>query len=185
MQRAAVLWRASPARLVAALFALMLAAAMAVGTGANFNATSANVGNVVTAGIVAHTNSGGVILNVSKIKPGDTKTGTVTLKNTGDIDGKFTVASSNVADTPGPNGGNLSTPLVLAIDDMGPAGAGPAVNKYSGALSGATANLGTWTPNEQHVYRFSVTFPNGGAGGADNAYMGSSVTADFNWESTS
>jgi hypothetical protein len=54
MQRAAVLWRASPGRLVAALFALMLAAAMAVGPGANFNSTSSNVGNVVTAGIIDH-----------------------------------------------------------------------------------------------------------------------------------
>jgi hypothetical protein len=50
MQRAAVLWRASPGRLVAALFALMLA----VGPGANFNSTSSNVGNVVTAGIIDH-----------------------------------------------------------------------------------------------------------------------------------
>ena len=57
MQRAAVLWRASPARVVVALFALMLAAAMAVGSGANFNSTSANIGNTVTAGILKHTNS--------------------------------------------------------------------------------------------------------------------------------
>jgi len=69
MQRAAVLWRASPARVVLALFALMLAAAMAVGSGANFNSTSANLGNTVTAGILKHTNSkeGLAILNQNTV----------------------------------------------------------------------------------------------------------------------
>ena len=50
MQRFAAVWHASPQKMVGVLFALLLAAMMAVGSGANFNSTSANPGNVVTAG---------------------------------------------------------------------------------------------------------------------------------------
>ena len=83
MQRAAVLWRASPARLVVALFALMLAAVMAVGTGANFNSTSANLDNVVTAGIISHDNNGSS-LSITKLMPGTPQSGDIQLTNTGD-----------------------------------------------------------------------------------------------------
>jgi hypothetical protein len=187
MQRAAVLWRASPARLVVALFALMLAAAMAVGSGANFNATSANPGNVVTAGNLSHNNSkdGSAILTVSKMKPGDSQSGTVTLSNNGDVAGVFTVDSSVVSDTPGPNGGVLSGKLDLKVDDMGPAGAGPAVTVYTGKLDamGSTA-LGNWAPGDTHVYRVTVSWANG-TPAVDNAFKASATTVRFDWESQS
>ena len=57
MQRFAPVWHASPQKMVGVLFALLLAAMMAVGSGANFNSTSANPGNVVTAGNLKHTNT--------------------------------------------------------------------------------------------------------------------------------
>lgn len=187
MQRAAVLWRASPARVVVALFALMLAAAMAVGSGANFNSTSANPGNMVTAGVLSHTNSknGAAVLNVTKMKPGDTQNGEVTITNTGDIAGVFTVAAANLVNTPGPNGGQLSNLLDLKVDDMGATGAGPAANKYTGKLGAmSSASLGTWAAGETHVYRFTVTWANGTTA-VDNLYKGSKVAVDFNWESQS
>ena len=87
MQRFAAVWHASPQKMVGVLFALLLAAMMAVGSGANFNSTSANPGNVVTAGNLKHTNTG-ALANIDKIKPGETRAlGTVTISNTGDIDG--------------------------------------------------------------------------------------------------
>ena len=65
----------SPRKLVGALFILMLAAMMAVASGASFTSTSANVGNVVTAGTLSHGNTtcqpGNVILNVTDLMPGD------------------------------------------------------------------------------------------------------------------
>ena len=59
MQRFAAVWHASPQKMVGILFALLLAAMMAVGSGANFNSTSANPGNVVTAGNLARTRTTG------------------------------------------------------------------------------------------------------------------------------
>ena len=102
MQRFAAVWHASPQKMVGVLFALLLAAMMAVGSGANFNSTSANPGNVVTAGnLIAHERQGtaAAILTVTKIKPGETRPrhGRPS-PNTGDIDGVFSVASTITAD---------------------------------------------------------------------------------------
>jgi spore coat-associated protein N len=63
----------------------MAAAALAVGSGANFNSTSANPSNVFTAGTISRSNSkaSAAILTASNIVPGNTATGTVDIKNTG------------------------------------------------------------------------------------------------------
>ena len=80
MQRFAAVWHASPQKMVGILFALLLAAMMAVGSGANFNSTSANAGNVVTAGnLSTPPGTNGAFLSIDKIKPGETKSGTITI----------------------------------------------------------------------------------------------------------
>lgn len=191
MQRVTALWHASPLKLVSALFVLSLAAMMAVASGASFTSTSANAGNIVTAGNLSHSNSkgAGAILNVSGLKPGQSDTGTVDITNTGDTAGVFTLSKSNVSnsDTSNP----LSSKLDLVVEDLGnPASPSAAVQKYSGKLGamGATS-LGTYAPGEAHRYRFTVTFPDGGTPSGpttgDNAYKGDNVTVDYNWESVS
>lgn len=184
MQRAAVLWRASPGRLVAALFALMLAAAMAVGSGANFNATSANPGNIVTAGILSHKNydDGLAVLDVSNIKPGETRWGSVKLENTGNVDGVFSVSASQAGHDEPAGKQPILPQLTFALVDQ-------ATNNVivSGPLASlSSVPLGTWAPNVSHTYVVRVTMANtAGANGQDNKYMGSSVEVDLNWESTS
>ena len=66
MQRVSALWQVSPNKIVGALFALALVAMMAVASGASFTSTSANAGNIVTAGVMSHDNSKahGAILDV-------------------------------------------------------------------------------------------------------------------------
>ena len=191
MQRVTALWQASPLKLVSALFVLTLAAMMAVASGASFNSTSANAGNIVTAGNLTHSNSKapGAVLNVAGLRPGQSDTGTVDIANTGDIAGVFTVSKSNVADSDAIN--PLSAKLDLVVEDLGdPSAPSAPVTRYSGKLGsmGATA-LGTFSAGEAHRYRFTVTFPDGGtpSGPAtgDNAYKGGDVTVDYNWESVS
>ena len=74
MQRVSALWQASPRKLVGALFILMMVAMMAVASGASFTSTSANVGNIVTAGTLTHSNTTAnadtSILNVDNLMPG-------------------------------------------------------------------------------------------------------------------
>ena len=173
MQRAAVLWRASPGRLVAALFALMLAAAMAVGTGANFNSTSSNVGNVVTAGIIDHDNNG-PSLNIDKLMPGTPKSGTIQLQNTGDDAAGSSLVASGLVDTPGPGGGDLSPELDLEIRDT-------VTNTvvFDDKLDQlATVDLSTWDAGDTRDYQFTVELPDTGLNGADNEFMESSVSLD-------
>lgn len=193
MQRVTALWNDSPLKLVSALFVLSLAAMMAVASGASFTSTSANAGNVVTAGNLSHSNSKapGAILNVSGLTPGDSDSGTVDLTNTGDAAGVFTLSKSGVVNSDLAN--PLGAKLDLVVEDLGdPAAAIPPapVVKYTGKLGPmGLVGLGTWASGETHRYKFTVTFPDGGtpAGptSGDNAYKGDDVTVNYNWESVS
>src|SRR4051812_9793865 len=119
MQRVSALWQASPRKVVGALFILSLAALMAVASGASFTSTSANAGNVVTAGNLSHSNSKdpGAILTVSKLFPGQSSTGFTDIKNTGGVPGVFTLTESNIVDTPTTN--PFSAELDLVVNDLG------------------------------------------------------------------
>ena len=191
MHRITALWQASPLKLVSALFVLSLAAMMAVASGASFTSTTANAGNIVTAGNLTHSNSKapGAILNVSGLKPGESQNGTVDITNTGDVDGVFTLSKSGVVDSD--LGNPLSAKLNLVVQDLGdPAAPSAPVTKYNGTLGAMGARaLGTFAAGEAHQYRFTVTFPDGGtpAGpdSGDNAYKGDDVTVQYDWESVS
>jgi hypothetical protein len=181
MQRAAVLWRASPARLLIALFALLLAGGMAAATGANFNSTSDNPANVVTAGIISHTNSknNAAVLNVTKLMPGVPQSGTVTITNTGDAAGGSTLTAGNLSSPAGPNGGVLAPQLDVEITRDG-------AQIYAGKLAGlSNIDLGAWTVGQADTFAFTVELPDTGPGGADNAYQGSTASVDLHWELTS
>jgi spore coat-associated protein N len=185
MQRVSALWQASPRKLVGALFVLMLAAMMAVASGASFTSTSANLGNVVTAGTLSHTNdkAPGAILNISKLMPGDSAEGTVTLGNTGDGDGVFSLSKANVDNTDPDH--PLSAKLDLVVTDVT---SGATV--YSGKLGAMGVRpAGTIASGASHTYKFTVTFPDGGIpsgpDAGDNLYKGDGVTVDYNWESVS
>ena len=184
MQRFAAVWHASPQKMVGILFALLLAAMMAVGSGANFNSTSANPGNVVTAGNLMHINhkDGSAVLTADKIKPGESKTGTVDIENTGDIDGVFSVARTMVEDTTGEltPSNPFAAHLNLKVENMTTGAAA----LYDDLLSGMNSAVGSdvIAPGDTNTYRFTVTFVDGGPNGADNAFKSARVEADFDWE---
>ena len=191
MQRISALWHESPLKIVSALFVLSLVAMMAVASGASFTSTSANPGNIVTAGTMSHSNSKAddTILEVSGLKPGRFASGTVDITNTGDTAGVFTLSKSNIVNSD--TGNPLSSKLDLLIEDLGPPSAPTAPSQEYGGKLGAmgTIGLGTYAPGEAHRYKFTVTFPDGGTPSGpttgDNAYKGDSVEVDYNWESVS
>ena len=116
MSRMHALWSASPRKVLGGLFAVLAATGIAVGSGANFNSTSANPSNVFSAGTISQSNSGdgSAVLTVSGMKPGDSANGTVDIANTGDLDGTFTLSQSNLTDADG-----LADGLNLKIEDLG------------------------------------------------------------------
>ena len=183
------LTRSSPRKLVASMGMLLAATAVAVGSGADFNSTSANPSNVLSAGNLDQSNSkaGAAVLTVSLLKPGATSSGTVDIKNTGDIAGTFTLAKSNLVDTP--TSPAFSSKLTLKIEDMGdPActvSCPDPVEKYSGTVADmGTIALGSFAADEAHQYKFTVTFPNG-TPATDNPYKGASTSVQYDWTSVS
>jgi spore coat-associated protein N len=181
--------KATPRRLLIALGGLVAASAVAVGSGANFNSTSANPGSFISAGTVVVTDSlaGQSILNVNPIKPGGSISDTVNIENGGTAPAGFTLAKSNLVDTPASPA--LSSKLTLVVQDLGnpacTASCPAAVTTYSGTLgSMGTLSLGTFAAGAEHQYKFSVAFPDGGSNGADNAYGGAITTVSYLWTAT-
>jgi spore coat-associated protein N len=180
---------ASPRRLLIALAGLIISAAVGVGSGANFNSTSANPGALITTGTVLVTDSlaGTSLLNVTLMKPGGSSSGTVDIRNGGSVPASFALAKANLVDTPASP--PLSAKLTLLIRDLGDPACTVAcpgiVTVYSGTIgSMGTLALGTFAAGATHRYQFTVTFPDGGSGGADNAYGGASTRVDYQWTAT-
>jgi hypothetical protein len=171
-------------KVLIAIAALLIALVAVVGSGAYFTSVSSNPGNVFTAGILTHSNSdaNAAFMTLTDMFPGETRTGSVTLQNTGSVDGRLWLEQTAVVDTPGGNGGNLSEALTVVITRG-------ATIVYSGDLDAfvVAEDAGLLTVADGAItYDWAVTFPdNGDPGGAatgDNAYQGSSVTVDYAWE---
>jgi spore coat-associated protein N len=95
-------------------------------------------------GTLAMSNSrdGGAIVSAAGMAPGHTRSGDVTISNTGDLAGAYSLSQSDPADAPGPAGGALSSALEVLIQDVTSIGAPATV--YSGKLAAMTPrDLGT------------------------------------------
>src|SRR5215208_971747 len=110
---------AYPKRTLGVLALVLVAVGVAVGSGANFSAQSANPSNTFTAGSLEIDNSleGAAILNASGMVPGDTTTGTVDIQNTGTTSGDFTLSRTNLVDTP--SSPAMSSQLNVLVEDCG------------------------------------------------------------------
>lgn len=182
-------WVFRNARILLLALILLIVAAVLVGVSfAVFSTSSANAGNMFTAGTLMSTtdNDGAAILTATRMVPGDTAEGTVGVTNTGDSKGAFTLTSSGLTDDPGDNGGELSSVLELTVVMDGDT-ANPV---YEGPLDIADpVALGDWDGGVSHEFVFTVTFPDTGLPTGptegDNAYQGSSTSVTYNWNATS
>jgi spore coat-associated protein N len=188
MKRMGVLFGQRRVMVLATLTILVLAAVALAASGASFTSTSANPDNVFTAGNLSHTNNvNGAILTASLMRPGDTKTGEVTITNTGDIGGNFWLKQSSVV----PGGGDpaFAAYLELTIRDLTTdTQVYPALPAVAGPLNGIPAagiSLGAFAVNAPHTYRFTVHFPDAGVDangvGQDNEYKGATASCQFDW----
>ena len=182
MKRFKVLFGQRRFQALITIAAIMLAASVVVASGANFTSTSANASNVFTAGNLSLSNSKDAtyILHASLMKPGQTVTGSVTLTNNGDIPGAFSFTKTMGINVLGRTGGDFRTKLDLTIAD-GATATTIWTGKIGAAIPAPILDLGTWAPGATHTYDFTVTFPDDGPGGADNAYKSASITVAFDW----
>lgn len=185
-----VVLRRHPKRTLAGLAAVLAAVGVAVGSGADFTASSANPSNTFSSGTLSmlNSNDAGAVLTASGLKPGGSaSTGTVDIKNTGNLSGVFTLTRGTPANSGSVSG--LSGKLNVTVGDCGvfsgstPPSCGSPTTIYSGTLAqmGTTgheiSSLGTFAAGDKHRYQFSVSLD----ASADNNYQGGTSTVEFDW----
>jgi hypothetical protein len=163
-----------PGRVLAGLATVIVAAAAAVGSGADFSSHSANPTNTFASGTLlqANSKSGVAVLAGSNLKPGDVRSGEVTITNTGSLAGSFKLTESNAAN------GFGSGDMAMKIEDV--SGSSP-VTVYNGELGKVPAGgiaLGSYAAGEARTYRFTATFSKE----APNSDQGKVAKADYEWD---
>jgi len=146
------------------------------------NSSAARAFGLRAAGVLAITNShdGQAILTATAMRPGEARIGQVTITNSGNIPGDFTLQQSSVTDTPAPTPFSIVAQLVVQ-DISNPSAP---VTIYAGTLGGLPSTaLGSFDAGDTHTYRFTVTFPNG-TPAHDNPLMGASTTVAYDWSAT-
>jgi hypothetical protein len=148
------------------------------GTYASFTATPVTISsNAFSTGSLTIGRSGtGAIFNLLNAKIGQEATGSITITNTGTIDGNFTLDSS----VAGSLGSTLALKIYKDADSTG-------TPLYSGTLAGASGSsldLGQFAASGAHTYYFHVLLPTTGTDAGDNLLQGQSATASFTWKGT-
>ncbi|HEX2577628.1 MAG TPA: TasA family protein [Aquihabitans sp.] len=157
-------------RILAPLATLVVAGAIAVGSGASFTSASTNPANVYATGTLTQSNSkaNAAIFNLTNMKPGDTLNGDVTITNTGTLPSVFSLAETGAS-----NG--FVTPANLKMTVTNTATGAEVFTGTFGTLG--TKNLGTFAAGEARTYRFSVVLDIN----ATNAEQGKTATATYEW----
>lgn len=183
-----------PRRTVAALATGLAAVGVAIGSGADFSAQSANPGNTFSAGSLTIDNerAGAVVFAPHDMVPGaPPKTGTVDIRNDGSIAGTFTLSRDRLSSTDSgdPNPAPFADKVNLTIVDCGaysgstaPAcgDAGDVTVYDHGSLDDMSARvgLGRFGAGEKHRYRFAAQLDSS----AGDEYQGDSASARFVWD---
>lgn len=174
--------RAGGGRLATSLATLLVLALLAVTlqsavySGASFLSSTSDLGHVVVAGSVSHTNdrTGVAILSAANLYPGASRWGEVTLTGGEDVPAGYSVVNLGATDTPDTPG--LAAVLRLRIADVTGAPPTPPV-LYDGALGAfGTVGLATIAPTESRAFRFTLSWP---ATAADPALQGAGTTVQL------
>jgi spore coat-associated protein N len=166
---------------IAALILLAIALIVATTSFGLFTTSEASAGNVAATGNLEISGGDKVIFNETGMVPGDSITGTVTIENTGDVDGSFRLDAGSPQDTGSPA---LSGVLRLRIDEMSAATGGSVTGTPypTGPFASQPDNLdlGEWTPGTRKYYRFTVSLPSD----AGNEFEGARTEVTYTWSAT-
>ena len=159
---------------------------LAIAAGALALPKNAKLGDMRATGPVTLSSSapGVALLHGEGLLPGDSVTGLITLRNTGDKTGRLALSLSGLSDTPGIYGGRLSSVLRLRIDDL-TSGSAPVETTLARTTPVPLANL---SGGRARTYKVTATFPDtgipAGPGLGDNAQQGSKVEVAMAWSLT-
>jgi hypothetical protein len=129
---------------------------------------------------ISNSLTGRPIVTMTDMMPGDSTTGTVRIGNRGRVKARFSLGLNRLVETPGRDGGRLSSRLVLVVKRLQRARRPHIV--YAGALRKMPlVRLGVFRPGERRRYRFTVYFPRGFTNAVDDRYQGGAVSLRFTW----
>jgi hypothetical protein len=187
-----------PKRTLGALALALCAIGVAIGSGADFSARTANPSNTFSAGSLSMDNSrdGAAIFSATNMKPGAAaQTGMVDIENTGSIDGVFKLSRDDLtsSDSGEANPVPFASKVMVWVSDCGkfttvnnaygPEDVAPTCGDdndhtlYNGTLTNQNAalELGTFQPGEQHRYWFGASLDSS----AGNQFTGDGSSARY------
>jgi hypothetical protein len=187
MKRMRVLFGQRRTMVLVAAAVVLLASGVIYGSGANFSTSAASADNVFTAGIVDVTPDDTMVLDLGPMAPGNTYDGQVAVENSGNVDGNFYLAATDIrnflSDGVTGTGTDLASRLEVQITPWGaPASAWVPLTSLDDA--GKDLFCGSLTVGESGTVDVLVRFVNGDTGGsrgADNAYQDLVTKAKLNW----
>jgi hypothetical protein len=129
------------------------------------------------------------LLTAAAMKPGETKTGSVTITNTGTLPGTFTLTKSSLTNPSlGSGGEKLSDQIDLVIKDgdttvySGKLGAMSAISLDGDLGAAGTQQFGkSGSATATHTYDFTVTLP----AATGDAFQGTSTSVQYDWTASS
>jgi hypothetical protein len=165
-------WLRSALSLLVAVGILAVALPAAFGSGAR--GAGVDPVQVLSSGpLIAAETSGGDRLSIAGMVPGQSRSATIRVSNTGSAAAAFSLAAY-IADRVGPGGAPLSAAMTLRVQ---PARSGGAP-LYIGSLAQMSRlALGRIPAGAERAFRFTVTLP----GSTGNDVAGSSLSAGFAW----
>lgn len=143
-----------------------------------FTSTSSDQGSTVSAGELRITQSktGAIWTGTDSLRPGDAKTGTITLTNA-EHKARLTLGVSGLSDTP--PGPTLADVIDVTVRETSPS----TVQRYKGKLKDLTGvALGTWATGEQRTYSFEMSWP---ASESSLSRAGVTTSFVFDWDAVS
>lgn len=165
----------SSPRLIAltALAVLSLALGATLLSGASFTSHSQNPARL-TAGSLQLSSSkpGQSIVGASGMVPGDSRVGSISIVNEGDVAGNVTLGLDELVES---GSAKLSAVLELTVQDV----TGTPVQLWSGKLGTlGSVEVGSFAPSQNREFRFTLAWP---PGSTDPGLQGATTSFAFEW----
>jgi hypothetical protein len=160
--------------LLAALALISLALGTAIFSGANFTSKSANSASLAAGSVQLSSSAPNqAIVSAAGMKPGDSREGTISIGNQGDVAGIVTLKATGLTGTA------LAAVINLKVEDI----TSGTSKKYEGKLgSFSSVSLGSFAVGSTRKYRLTLSWP---AASNEASLQGASTSLSFQWVGSS
>jgi len=161
--------------LLASLALVALALGSAMFSGASFTSKSANKASFVAGSVqLSSTKPNQAVVSATAMKPGESRSGTITIGNEGDVTGTVSLNATGLSGTA------LAAVIDFKLEDIT---GGVTTQKWSGKLGAFTGvSLGNFAVDEKREYRLTLSWS---SAANEAALQGTSSSLTFQWSGVS